>query len=178
MGTFDPSTPANPWSLQKPNIPKLSKLRSVGVVSVGHYNIILDEGKVWKHNPSTDTNEELPDFPVSDCLFPKAAILERPSGVGIMAVCTDGRTFFCLLEKLDLHSAATWWRQLQNVPDSNSNTMLAYVEGTMYCLRGPNAWRWQENSETWEAATGGQTAYYQNGRGTYTTIPKYLVPGC
>ena len=66
----------------------------MGVVSVGNYVIIVDgkTGDIWKYNPGTNTNQQLPSLPVTEnqCYYPTAANLERASGVGIMVVCTNG----------------------------------------------------------------------------------------
>merc|ERR1711915_366201 len=175
---FNPATTGNPWSLKMTNI----NLWTKGVVGVGHYLIIIDgkTGSVIKYNPDTNSQTSLTSLPIEEnrCYYPKAAVLKRSSGVGIMAVCSNGDTWFCLLDKLE--STPSLWTKLAIVdPQTTSGTMLAYVEGAMYCLRGPNAWKWDDAGQTWTSAPGGYSAHAQNyARTTYTSIPRDLLPGC
>ena len=163
------------WSLQVPNIPKLSIMNYVGVVSVGHFNIIFDDkGKIWKHNPNSDTTVALPNLPVTDCKYPKASLMERPTGVGIIVACMDGRNFFCLLEKLDWQTPSGW-EQLASTA-ANALSYLGYIEGVMHSLRGSTMYKWDESSQTWTSSPSGLTAYQMNyGRTAWTSIPKHVI---
>ena len=163
------------WNLQTPTIPKVVRLNHVGVVSVGHFNIIFDDNrKIWKHNPNSDTNVPLPDFPYSNCYYPKASLMERPIGVGIIVACQDGRNFFSLLEKLNSQNP-TGWEQLQTTTP-HPLSYLGYVEGVMHSLRGPFMFKWNESTKTWSGSRSGLTAYQMNyGRTTWTSIPKNVI---
>ena len=164
------------WELKKPRIPNVGvKGKYVGVVSVGHFNIIFDDkGKIWKHNPNSDITVALPDLPVNDCVYPRASLMERPVGVGIIVACRDGRNFFCLLEKLD-QQTPTGWEQLASTT-SNYIVYIGYVEGVMHSLRGSTMYKWDESSGSWNSSPSGLTAYKMKlGRTTWTSIPKNVI---
>ena len=171
------NTSGSLWSLKYPSIPKISRINHIGVVSVGHFNIIFDDkGKIWKHNPFADTTQALPDFPVNNCYYPKSSLMERPAGVGIIVSCTDGRNFFCLLDRLEWQTPSGW-EQLASTA-RNSLSYLGYVEGVMHSLRGSVMYKWNEASLSWDSSPSGLTAYQMNyGRTTWTSIPKQILNG-
>jgi len=175
---FNPDITDNPWSLKMTDI----NLWTMGVVGVGYDLIIIDgkSGSVIRYNTRIQQKSFLKSLPVAEdqCYYPKAAILKRSSGVGIMVVCSNGDTWFCLLD--DLESTPSW-NKLTVVDGSVSTygTMLAYVEGTMHCLRGPKSWKWDDAHEKWVSAPEGYSAWNQKyARTTYASVPKGRLSGC
>lgn len=82
------------------------------VVSVGHYNIVFDGEKVYKHHPTSNTFTQLADLPIFS-IFNRASLLDRPTGTGIIVVQELGRVYFCLLEMLDNPAG---WKSMPSIP--------------------------------------------------------------